>query len=163
MPRVRGVWGGVEGGVSRPRATDHRGRTHEFCDPYALPKDVPVALFGDLVRVRQTRRSNLLFRLCIGVPLGIGVLWWATPFRGEALALGVAIWAGIILLEYGLFRTSVGNPARQMTGAILKQGLCPACAYAIRGGTPESDGCVVCPECGAAWRVAQGQVDGNRP
>lgn len=28
---------------------------------------------------------------------------------------------------------------------------CGACVFSIRGFDPESDGCVVCPECGAAW------------
>ena len=31
---------------------------------------------------------------------------------------------------------------------------CPQCWYDLAGHEHEADGCVVCPECGAAWRVA---------
>lgn len=37
--------------------------------------------------------------------------------------------------------------------AMTRSGLCPSCAYGIGGIPSESDGCVVCPECSAAWRM----------
>jgi len=37
--------------------------------------------------------------------------------------------------------------------AMLRAGLCAACAYPIRDLTPEPDACTICPECGAAWRL----------
>ena len=40
--------------------------------------------------------------------------------------------------------------------SLLTSGICPACAYWIAGVPPESDGCTVCPECGAAWRMPDG-------
>lgn len=30
---------------------------------------------------------------------------------------------------------------------------CGSCLYELQGQIPESDGCVVCPECGGAWRL----------
>jgi hypothetical protein len=33
------------------------------------------------------------------------------------------------------------------------RGLCAACGYDLIGQEPEEDGCRVCPECGAAWRI----------
>ncbi len=33
---------------------------------------------------------------------------------------------------------------------------CSSCWYDLSGQTPEDDGCVVCPECGAAWRMGAG-------
>ncbi len=35
----------------------------------------------------------------------------------------------------------------------LVQGRCPACGTVIAELDPEADGCRVCPECGAAWRI----------
>ncbi len=35
---------------------------------------------------------------------------------------------------------------------ILASGYCPSCAFSLEGLVVESDGCVVCPECGAAWK-----------
>lgn len=40
--------------------------------------------------------------------------------------------------------------------SLLTSGVCPACAYRIAGVPPEHDGCTVCPECGAAWRMQHG-------
>ncbi len=39
-------------------------------------------------------------------------------------------------------------------------GHCPACAYQIYDVAPEPDGCTVCPECGAAWRMDVGEETG---
>lgn len=36
--------------------------------------------------------------------------------------------------------------------------VCVACAYDLSGIEPESDGCTVCPECGAAWNLTQGDL-----
>ena len=35
----------------------------------------------------------------------------------------------------------------------LNHGLCPACAYTLKGLETQQDGCVVCPECSAAWKA----------
>jgi uncharacterized Zn finger protein (UPF0148 family) len=35
---------------------------------------------------------------------------------------------------------------------MLSCGHCPVCAFPIATLPPEADGCIVCPECGAAWR-----------
>ncbi len=37
-------------------------------------------------------------------------------------------------------------------GALLAARRCASCAYSL-GGATASDGCTVCPECGAAWRL----------
>lgn len=37
--------------------------------------------------------------------------------------------------------------------AARRLGLCWSCGYDLRGMTPDPDGCTVCPECGAAWRL----------
>lgn len=38
-------------------------------------------------------------------------------------------------------------------GMMIRSRRCPACAYRLTGIDAESDGCVVCPECGAAWEL----------
>ena len=37
---------------------------------------------------------------------------------------------------------------------ILAKQYCPSCGYRLVGARPEGDGCTVCPECGAAWRLS---------
>ena len=36
---------------------------------------------------------------------------------------------------------------------------CPACWYSLAGVASVDDGCVICPECGAAWRVVLGDSE----
>ena len=38
--------------------------------------------------------------------------------------------------------------------------VCLACMQDLSGLAPQDDGCVVCPECGAAWRVERGGGEG---
>lgn len=35
----------------------------------------------------------------------------------------------------------------------LAVGCCPSCGYSISEISPQDDGCTICPECGAAWRL----------
>lgn len=62
------------------------------------------------------------------------------------LALAVGAWLGWFLLQPRFHRWAVDS--------VLRLGRCPACTYDIGGLRVESDGCTVCPECGAAWRLA---------
>lgn len=34
----------------------------------------------------------------------------------------------------------------------LQRGCCPSCGYTLKGLNLESDGCILCPECNAAWK-----------
>jgi len=74
----------------------------------------------------------------------------ASDFVAEWFVLGVAVPAGLMLLGAGL----LGDGWRRARGrALVRLGRCGVCLYALEGLEPEGDGCVVCPECGAAWRV----------
>jgi hypothetical protein len=38
---------------------------------------------------------------------------------------------------------------------LVAKGRCASCAYEMVGLPVEADGCAVCPECGAAWKVLE--------
>lgn len=42
--------------------------------------------------------------------------------------------------------------AASLATEYIRAGICGSCGYALSGLTPGDDGCVVCPECGGAWR-----------
>lgn len=45
-------------------------------------------------------------------------------------------------------------PSPEEAGQLLREcRLCLACGYDMNGCKVENDGCTVCPECGAAWRL----------
>ncbi len=50
------------------------------------------------------------------------------------------------------------NPV--IVSAVLHEGHCGSCGYALPEGATASDGCTVCPECGAAWKLPAGDVGG---
>jgi hypothetical protein len=54
--------------------------------------------------------------------------------------------------EGGLY----GVPARQIAVGLLSSQRCPGCTYKMGYLPVEADGCVLCPECGAAWRMPEG-------
>lgn len=93
----------------------------------------------------------MLFGELTGALLGINISLNFLSLPGQvqfwvyAISFGGAM--GFINKFYG-WRNSAAA-VRAMTRA----GLCPACAYRIHGCEPEADGCTVCPECGAAWRL----------
>jgi hypothetical protein len=48
---------------------------------------------------------------------------------------------------------TVDDYERAVAAAHAAAGVCHACAYDITGIRPGRDRCVVCPECGHAWRL----------
>ncbi|MBT8485216.1 MAG: hypothetical protein EX267_12730 [Acidimicrobiia bacterium] len=52
---------------------------------------------------------------------------------------------------------------RRITDVYLAAGRCPSCTYELAGLTPENDACLVCPECGAAWRSERISPDAGEP
>ncbi|MFZ4574731.1 MAG: hypothetical protein ACOYN0_10060 [Phycisphaerales bacterium] len=52
------------------------------------------------------------------------------------------------------------GPAPRILAA---HGLCGACDYGIAGVPPQADGCIVCPECAAAWQADRLTMVGRDP
>jgi hypothetical protein len=42
----------------------------------------------------------------------------------------------------------------RVRAALLAEGRCPSCGYPLHGLEQQPDGCTLCPECGAAWRIS---------
>ena len=105
--------------------------------------------------------------------------WWkrnrrrfvASTWRGQ-----LTVWAGVAL--FFLIFNSGGSSTVQYVGGLLALGFmglglsltikgyyqasmngfaalgrCGLCGYTLRGLQEEDDGCTICPECGAAWRL----------
>ncbi len=92
--------------------------------------------------------------------IGLVVLAWAVPF-------GIHVWLPIDLptaagWALGLLWLALGVVVVQVVRVVLLKwynpallviGHCPSCGYDLTELPREDDGCVVCPECGAAWAV----------
>jgi len=76
------------------------------------------------------------------------VRWWAE----ELVVLGVVV--GLPLFLIGATLTwSERRRVSQRAATAVELGFCGGCGYDLRSLVAMEDGCVVCPECGAAWRL----------
>lgn len=101
----------------------------------------------------------MLFGELTGVLFGIDIsmdflsLPGQVQFWGYAISFGGAI--GLINKFYGW------RDASAAVQAMSRAGLCASCGYRIDEIEPEDDGCTVCPECGAAWRLQDAGSDAS--
>lgn len=66
----------------------------------------------------------------------------------------IGMWGGGLFL-WPMYRRYVVPHAIRRT---LLSRLCPACEFSLRDLLPQADGCTVCPECGAAWKIPEGAM-----
>ena len=80
--------------------------------------------------------------------------------KSELIGLCALTVIGVLILLSALFRPRTMKCERRKLMRELEmykakfQGVCLICEYNLAGLQPEPDGCVVCPECGGAWKLA---------
>lgn len=85
------------------------------------------------------------------------VLWVAVYLftRGQPFVFRLAAGAAIIVLvvvgSYFRRRSGFRKGLRDVRRIMLEASRCPSCTHPLDGLPRHDDGCVVCPECGAAW------------
>ena len=147
------------------RIVDDRGRRWKPCEIVKASKASGIDRF---LLAPPTHRPELLravawngalfAALMIPTQSLISVIRHGDPALGIALML-----TPIYLLGFGLpmgYLVSQRNwrSVAHARDAMLGFGLCPHCAHGIGRIPPEADGCVVCPECGAAWVIGRDET-----
>ncbi len=136
--------------------TDDRGRSVPFrmvvglSVSHEIPKDTRREI-EDQVKAdfRADRRWKIELAIGLTVFMGIlvallvipGIGYQPAMFALPPLVVVVFVWSG---------RRYVRDRYHRV---ILAKQYCPSCGYRLVGARPEGDGCIVCPECGAAWRL----------
>ncbi len=150
----------------RPRVRDDRGRRVRLAPL--------IGREGRAVRRAALRRAVWVVVVIAAGVGGFVVSWfaWTPPhllaisltigFEGyfsEADAARFDLWMWVFIPGFFLSiipsTLLVLHPVwrwRARAGA-RRAGLCAACGYALAGLASDLDGCTVCPECGAAWRL----------
>lgn len=172
MCGVRGVWRGLEGGrmtspkkeVFRPgkrtRVIDFRGRPHDLCAAADLPD-------GTSSRLKWTVRMGDRHRWVHWVRIGASVLALVVVVNYMVMLMssrpGRMSWyyVGVNFLSFGtamaaaMFasQSAVDTAGKRAVEGCLKAEICPGCGYSLAGSVKEEDACVVCAECGGAWKV----------
>lgn len=142
------------------RLEDDRGRRWKPCDITRASKESGINWF---LIAPPTHRPELLRSVAL-----MGVLFTALMIPVQLLIAWVRSGDpgfGIQLMLTPLYLLCFGLPMGYLLSqrgwrstdhardAMLGYDLCPHCAHGLRGIPPEPDGCVVCPECGAAWKT----------
>lgn len=65
------------------------------------------------------------------------------------------LWLMIVLSTGFRLLISLRQRGPMIASLELSHGRCPSCGYDLRPQPAHPDGCTVCPECGAAWRLGQ--------
>lgn len=120
-----------------------------------------------IARCRELRRMlrrvgavpRMLVSLAPGAILAMLMLGLFTQLREPDIALRVVLLAGTLLFGAVTAGVNLGHgfySPRRAARVLASKGLCASCLHDLEELAPESDGCVVCPECGASWRAAAG-------
>ena len=135
---------------------DDRGVEHN-----ASPELVPAGRFApqDDPRVPMPREARRAYRrlwigmYCSSAAIFAGVLM-TRGIRSDWVLVAIVL-AGMVPIAVGLvsFRVSFNRYVMPiMARRMVHDGRCPSCA-AVLDGSPERDGCTLCGQCEAAWRV----------
>jgi hypothetical protein len=96
--------------------------------------------------------GGLAFGAVAGLVMHHEVVKHCGPIDGRRAGVALGVLIGLAVL-WASVRLGVTQPDLHAVRADLCDlRACLACGYDVRGVPPESDGCTVCPECGAAWR-----------
>jgi len=118
---------------------------------------------------RGVRRIGRPLRLATAATLMAAAILGAAPVAYLALTSQLTGAMAVAPLAPGLFmgglalavlRGSFGYSGRKVCDVLLSRRLCPACLV-ILPDDEEPDGCTVCPECGAAWRLGPATPEGT--
>jgi len=146
------------------KVTDDRGVERRVVSIREMWKDPRIndphfaAMVERAVRFQLTGRRTWLMVL-VGVAGGIvcsvgGI--FLLKYGGVRLPPGVTGGlAGMVpaIVAVVSLRHAERARAGEIARMLLTHGTCPGCSYTLSGLPTEGDGCIACPECGAAWKA----------
>lgn len=156
---------GLRNGLIAGSQIDDRGRPTHLLNPagfrdWPLRGDPRIALLVlrvglDAKPFRDVHSSLIQFAFTFAIVGAILVvivtsvhLWPSAPrWFPMAMFMGMSFAYGPIFR-----RVWIRFRGRSIANLILAEGLCPSCGYNLHGVHTDSDACIVCPECGGAWR-----------
>lgn len=144
--------------------TDARGSTVELWNG-GRPEDVIDMLQGDefkqfkrivwpvdmRMKARVPYEFILYFLVMIGIVIVLAIALRTQVPRMMSTMIIVAFSAGWTAFYFRRLPRKVQHDVKYIE-LMRSFDRCPACLYKLTGQAAEPDGCVVCPECGSAWR-----------
>jgi hypothetical protein len=151
MPEVSAVLRGTPPGFSEDEFRRIRRRIVGPDNAWGVTTGMMVLFAVILAVLLVFRLSGALF---------FGSSWWPVAKTAAWLVI-VAVAAELMLRGYGWRgrwwwmgqRKSAEAWTGRVRASFLAERRCPSCSYPLGELVEEGDGCTVCPECGAAWKV----------
>jgi hypothetical protein len=159
-------------GLERRRVADDRGSPRAVISlrrakarARSAPGDLRARLLGVVSSLRPLGRARRIGLIVLFAPAGfiivtmaLPLLWSPSMITGwsDLGLLGLLIWWPPFMLA--ILHSDVGRDADRVREELLKSDLCPGCAHDLRAAAPQPDGCTLCEECGAAWRLPRSRA-----
>lgn len=141
---------------------DGRGHPRPIPSPHfklEIKPEEGLVLWYRLARVRRLAESRAITVAAILLALmaggtGAAAVW--TYREGQPLnAVAFTIASGVFVVGTFAWRRQMRRELARLEKARFDlRARCASCRYDLAGLPAEHDGCVVCPECGAAWLAA---------
>lgn len=160
--------------LSRPTSADDRGAQVPVFRPVragVAGDDAALAAVAGLIRAGWIARSDGRFSREQALMILPGVMVGAAMFLPDMLGVRFSGWAWLVVFALFMalwtpffFRYLQKRRAGMIFQTLLSHGRCGSCGYVLAQVPPARDGCVVCPECGGAWRQDRlGAREGSDP
>lgn len=148
----------------QPTVIDHRGRVWKLARTPLRESFTWKDAWSNRPKLRGTLQFLVVAILAWGLLQGVA---WSIRFAGlpplkntrsDVLAFVELIVAtsGIlahIVWVFGIAVSAAWLGAPHSAAAMLRKCICPHCRFSLSGISPDTEGCAVCPECGAAWKL----------
>ena len=104
----------------------------------------------------RSRSTRSLLLVVVVATLIVAAFWAIGPdVAGLSIfSIIIAPTMAVVLTALATLRTAWRDRAWTLRQSMGRLARCAACGYDLSASEPEPDGCTVCPECAAAWRLA---------
>ncbi len=102
--------------------------------------------------IRKVTRLNLVYGGLVGLIVSVSVM---TKFVTGPIWMIIA-YSFVVASVLGFLMLGVAYQPmlRWYAERRIARGECGVCEFSLDGLSPEPDGCTLCPECGAAWKLS---------
>lgn len=143
--------------------TDDRGERREVVSAARLFEDARMndpAFAAVVERVLRLKTSGMKLWKTVAIAVAAAIVFTAVALLLRfSVGVRLPVWMGgavpglaISFLSLWYLRRFEKQGAPEIARILLADGLCACCGYTLADIPEDADGCVVCPECGGAWR-----------
>ncbi len=145
----------------RNQIIDEHRNTVPMLEVRDLADDAPPPLRKAVRNANRHRFAPVLRGIVCGTGVVVGLMLVERRFSGigqfgasNVVRFGIQVVLGPMMGAY-LGAEQVRKNARRALAECLNRAVCASCGYSLASLARAEDGCTVCPECGAAWKLPE--------